>query len=118
MALGNQVEIAASRAKLGNRSASMLPSGRSRSSVGNSSKTTKTTGGRCGAECASSSVPGRVHPASRTAAMSSAASQQRHVPVRLHLEHLGVKLTKLSKDQADYIGVPIEGPYKPNHYRY
>ena len=37
---------------------------------------------------------------------------------RLHLEQLGVKLTKLTKEQADYIGVPIEGPYKPDHYRY
>ncbi len=37
---------------------------------------------------------------------------------RLHLDKLGVKLTKLSKEQADYIGVPVEGPYKPNHYRY
>ena len=37
---------------------------------------------------------------------------------RLHLDHLGVKLTTLSKDQADYIRVPVEGPYKPNHYRY
>ena len=37
---------------------------------------------------------------------------------RLHLAHLGVKLTKLSKKQAGYLGVPIEGPYKPNHYRY
>ena len=37
---------------------------------------------------------------------------------RLHLDHLGVKLTELSKDQADYIGVPVEGPYKPEHYRY
>src|SRR5579862_8180977 len=37
---------------------------------------------------------------------------------RLHLDHLGVKLTKLTKDQADYIGVPMEGPYKPEHYRY
>ena len=37
---------------------------------------------------------------------------------RLHLEHLGVKLTELSKDQAEYIGVPVEGPYKPEHYRY
>jgi len=37
---------------------------------------------------------------------------------RLHLGKLGVKLTPLSKDQADYIGVPLEGPYKPNHYRY
>eukprot|EP00595_Chromulina_sp_UTEXLB2642_P003749 CAMPEP_0196765618 /NCGR_PEP_ID=MMETSP1095-20130614/10177_1 /TAXON_ID=96789 ORGANISM="Chromulina nebulosa, Strain UTEXLB2642" /NCGR_SAMPLE_ID=MMETSP1095 /ASSEMBLY_ACC=CAM_ASM_000446 /LENGTH=478 /DNA_ID=CAMNT_0042123985 /DNA_START=30 /DNA_END=1466 /DNA_ORIENTATION=+ len=37
---------------------------------------------------------------------------------RLHLESLGVELTQLSKDQADYIGVPVEGPYKPSHYRY
>jgi adenosylhomocysteinase len=37
---------------------------------------------------------------------------------RLHLDKLGVKLTKLSKDQANYIGVPVEGPYKPEHYRY
>jgi adenosylhomocysteinase len=37
---------------------------------------------------------------------------------RLHLEKLGVKLTKLSKKQADYIGVPVEGPYKSDHYRY
>ena len=36
----------------------------------------------------------------------------------LHLDKLGVKLTKLSKEQADYIGVPVEGPYKPEHYRY
>ena len=37
---------------------------------------------------------------------------------RLHLGKLGVKLTTLSKEQADYLGVPIEGPYKPEHYRY
>ncbi|MBY0276644.1 adenosylhomocysteinase [Candidatus Binatia bacterium] len=37
---------------------------------------------------------------------------------RLHLEKLGVKLTKLTQKQADYIGVPVEGPYKPEHYRY
>jgi adenosylhomocysteinase len=37
---------------------------------------------------------------------------------RLHLERIGVKLTKLSKKQADYLGVPVEGPYKPEHYRY
>ncbi len=36
----------------------------------------------------------------------------------LHLAKLGVKLTTLSKDQADYISVPVEGPYKPDHYRY
>ena len=37
---------------------------------------------------------------------------------RLHLAKLGVKLTVLSKEQADYIGVPVDGPYKPDHYRY
>ena len=37
---------------------------------------------------------------------------------RLHLEKLGVHLTKLTQTQADYIGVPVEGPYKPDHYRY
>ena len=37
---------------------------------------------------------------------------------RLHLGKIGVKLTVLSKDQADYIGVPVEGPYKTDHYRY
>ena len=37
---------------------------------------------------------------------------------RLHLEKIGVKLTRLTKEQADYIGVKIEGPYKPEHYKY
>lgn len=37
---------------------------------------------------------------------------------RLHLDQLGAKLTTLSKEQADYIGVNVEGPYKPEHYRY
>ena len=37
---------------------------------------------------------------------------------RLHLEQIGVKLTTLTKEQADYLGVPQEGPYKPEHYRY
>ena len=36
----------------------------------------------------------------------------------LHLEKLGVMLTQLSNKQADYIGVPQEGPFKPDHYRY
>ena len=36
----------------------------------------------------------------------------------LHLEQIGVKLTKLTADQAAYLGVPVEGPYKPDHYRY
>ena len=37
---------------------------------------------------------------------------------RLHLEKIGVKLTTLTKEQADYLGVAVEGPYKPSHYRY
>jgi adenosylhomocysteinase len=37
---------------------------------------------------------------------------------RLHLDALGVKLTPISPEQAAYIGVPVEGPYKSDHYRY
>ena len=37
---------------------------------------------------------------------------------RLHLDKLGVKLTTLTNEQAQYIGVPVEGPFKPDHYRY
>jgi adenosylhomocysteinase len=37
---------------------------------------------------------------------------------RLHLDKLGVKLTTLTREQAEYIDVPVEGPYKPEHYRY
>ncbi len=37
---------------------------------------------------------------------------------RLHLAKIGAHLTRLSQEQADYIGVPVEGPYKPDHYRY
>jgi adenosylhomocysteinase len=37
---------------------------------------------------------------------------------RLHLDALGIRLTELSKEQATYIGVPVDGPYKPDHYRY
>ncbi|MBO4715124.1 MAG: adenosylhomocysteinase, partial [Verrucomicrobia bacterium] len=37
---------------------------------------------------------------------------------RLHLGKLGVKLTKLTQKQSDYLGVPIEGPYKAENYRY
>jgi adenosylhomocysteinase len=37
---------------------------------------------------------------------------------RLHLEQIGVKLTRLTPEQAAYIGVPVDGPYKPDHYRY
>lgn len=37
---------------------------------------------------------------------------------RLHLEHLGVKLTRLTSEQSKYLGVPVNGPFKPDHYRY
>jgi len=37
---------------------------------------------------------------------------------RLHLDHLGVKLTRMTREQSAYLGVPLEGPYKPDHYRY
>ena len=37
---------------------------------------------------------------------------------RLHLEALGVDLTELTKEQAEYLGVDVAGPYKPDHYRY
>jgi adenosylhomocysteinase len=37
---------------------------------------------------------------------------------RLHLEKIGVKLTRLSQEQADYLGVSVDGPFKPEHYRY
>lgn len=37
---------------------------------------------------------------------------------RLHLDKLGVKLTKLTPDQAEYINVPVDGPFKPDYYRY
>jgi adenosylhomocysteinase len=37
---------------------------------------------------------------------------------RLHLAKLGVKLTRLTAKQAEYIGVSVDGPYKPDHYRY
>jgi len=37
---------------------------------------------------------------------------------RLHLDHLGVKITTLTEKQAGYLGIPAEGPFKPSHYRY
>jgi len=37
---------------------------------------------------------------------------------RLHIDKIGAHMTTLSQAQADYIGVPVEGPYKPDHYRY
>jgi adenosylhomocysteinase len=37
---------------------------------------------------------------------------------RLHLGRLGAKVTKLTQQQADYLGLPVDGPYKPEYYRY
>jgi adenosylhomocysteinase len=37
---------------------------------------------------------------------------------RFHLDALGVRLTKLTPEQSEYLGVPVDGPYKPNHYKY
>ena len=36
----------------------------------------------------------------------------------MHLDALGVRLTKLTPEQADYLGLPVDGPYKSDHYRY
>ena len=44
--------------------------------------------------------------------------QPLHQLARRHLDALGVKLTRLTKEQSDYIGVPVDGPYKSDHYRY
>src|SRR5215217_9396597 len=85
---GNHVDIDASSAKLGKRSASILPSGPSRSSAGNSSKTTSTTGGWRSADSAESSSPMPMQPLSSTAAASSAASQKNHRALIGDLEHL------------------------------
>ena len=72
---GNQVDIDASSAKFGNRSASICPSGRSRSSAGNSSNTSSTTGGCRSVDSAVSSSPMPAQPASTRVRASSAASQ-------------------------------------------
>ena len=37
---------------------------------------------------------------------------------RFHLDALGVRLTTLTQEQSDYLGIPVEGPYKPSHYKY
>ena len=50
--------------------------------------------------------------------MPQAVTRDQEGYLRVHYEKIGVKLTKLSKEQAEYIGVPIEGPFKPDHYRY
>ena len=61
-----------------------------------------------------------VHPA-RASTRSACYTLPKHLDekvARLHLDALGVRLTTLSKEQADYIGVTVDGPYKPEHYRY
>jgi adenosylhomocysteinase len=37
---------------------------------------------------------------------------------RLHLDQIGAKLTRLTPEQAEYLGIPVDGPFKPDHYRY
>ena len=37
---------------------------------------------------------------------------------RLHLQQIGAKLTRLTPEQAEYLGIPVDGPFKPDHYRY
>ncbi len=67
-------------------------------------------------------MPGRWSSSPRPASTStSSTSYPKHLDekvARLHLSALGVKLTTLTQDQADYIGVPVEGPFKPDTYRY
>ena len=65
--------------------------------------------------------PGQLHANAEKYARTSVTMLPKKLDeevARLHLDHLGVKLTKLTPEQAEYIGVPVEGPYKPNHYRY
>ena len=70
--------------------------------------------------------PTRRSPRSSCGTSADEGQTRRHVlpkkldehVARLHLDALGVKLTELTKEQADYIGVPVEGPYKTDHYRY
>ena len=54
----------------------------------------------------------------REVSVTTLSKQLDEEVARLHLNKLGIKLTKLTQKQADYIGVPVEGPYKPDHYRY
>ena len=59
-----------------------------------------------------------VVPRSGLIAPADATQAEAGVVARLHLEKVGAKLTVLSKEQADYLGVPVEGPYKDDSYRY
>ncbi len=59
-----------------------------------------------------------VNPAGKTPQVITLPKHLDEKVARLHLDKFGAKLTELSTDQADYIGVQVEGPYKPEHYRY
>ena len=62
-------------------------------------------------------TPGEtIYDVSRPGALLSRGCRQK--VARLHLKKIGVKLTELRRDQADYIGVSVEGPFKSEHYRY
>jgi len=67
--------------------------------------------------CWLNSTFGRTRTLTKSASMFSRNKLDEEV-ARLHLQKIGVKLTTLTKKQADYLGVPIEGPYKSEHYRY
>ena len=62
-------------------------------------------------------ISGRTRTATRCGVYTLPKKLDEEV-ARLHLEKIGVKLTTLTPKQADYIGVPVEGPYKAEHYRY
>ena len=59
-----------------------------------------------------------ANPAGKTPEVITLPKHLDEKVARLHLEKFGAKLTELSTDQASYIGVEVEGPYKPEHYRY
>ena len=55
---------------------------------------------------------------SRTSRHLSLSRNRDEEVARLHLEKIGVKLTRLTPKQSEYLGVPVDGPYKSEHYRY
>ncbi len=55
---------------------------------------------------------------SRTSRHLSLSRNREEEVARLHLEKIGVKLTRLTPKQSEYLGVPVDGPYKSEHYRY
>ena len=62
--------------------------------------------------------PARARRSRSPAAEQPAATDLDEKVARLHLKKIGAKLTELQREQADYIGVAVEGPFKPEHYRY